>query len=90
LEHGILKSVSKSLASIWLPMLEFFKDGMDKAWTDYVRSKCTCGSPTLAAATTIRLGGSWASSLGPGDVGNLNDFEDYPDDFAHHLNASRI
>ena len=83
LEHGILWCTSKSRGFIWVVMLEFFSDGIDKAWTGYVQSECTChhDSPIAPAASTIiRMGASWASSLGPGDVGNLNDFEEYPDD----------
>lgn len=89
LEHGILKCTSKSHESIWVQMVDFFKDGMTKAWTGYEQSECTCGSSTVAATSTFRMGASWASELGSGDVGNLNDFEEYPDDFAHHFHPSR-
>lgn len=70
---------------VWNIILAQHSDSIQAAWKQYMEATCTC----FDAATTFRLGASWVTHGDTADIANLADVEDYPEDYGHHMNASR-
>ena len=87
-----VKNLAKTPGLVWTnPIMVFISDRKKKAFQEATESPCDCedGVSTVAAAPTMRLGGSWASVPvqhgnveDPNDVANLADLEDVPDDYS--------
>jgi len=60
---------------VWKIILDLHRSSIQAAWEKYMEATCTC----YDARTTLRLGSSWASI---GDIANLGDFENFPEDYA--------
>ena len=58
-------------------VMDFCKSWMEKAMKGYDDTPCTCEGTTIRAASTFRMGASWASASR--DVANLNDLVDFPE-----------
>jgi hypothetical protein len=58
-----IRGLMKRANSGWSQFQHHCQENMDKAWKGYMHSTCTC----LDAASTLRIGASWAGPPRPAD-----------------------
>jgi hypothetical protein len=74
MEYAALASVAKELPIQLASVLLFLKERVLYAKAAWSREECTC--PDLDGSATMRMGASWVTRNGTGDVANLADVEE--------------